>query len=442
MPRTPPYWNPGIETMPREKLEALQLERLRDLVERACRRSSFYRQLYRKAGVRPDSIKTLEDIRILPFADKFSAGNAYPFGLLMCPMSMVREVHSATTPSRQILPIYATEKDLEDWAERCARVLWMTGLRPGDIVQNAFRFGLSTGGFGFHYGALLAGMLSIPASTGGTDQQIDTILDVGVTGIAMMPSYAMFLGMRARERGIDLAREGRLKVGLFGAEPTSASMKERLGELLGLTAYGEYGMNEFLGPGMACQCLVERGMHAWADHFLLECIDPATGQPVPEGGVGELVWTWLTAEATAVIRYRSHDVSRITWQKCRCGRTHPRVRRIVGRTDGALSIGGYIVYPSKIQDVIWLFPELGRYHVILDSARGLDCLTIRAELRSGAAVTAEKIAEDLRVAIQSYVVFTPAVEIVPEGALGAKPGDPPFRILDYRRGSGRYGAGD
>ncbi len=433
------FWNPDIETMPRERLEALQLERLRDVVDRASSESPFYRELYRKAGVGTETIRTLEDVKLLPFVDKTSAASTYPFGLLMCPLSRVREVHSATTPSRQILPVYATEKDIEHWAERCARILWMAGLRPGDVLQNAFRFGLSTGGFGFHYGAMLAGMLSIPASTGGTDAQIDTILDVGVTGITMMPSYALYLGMRARERGIDLAKESRLHVGLFGAEPTSATMKARLGELLGLIAYGEYGMNGFLGPGMACQCLVERGMHAWADQFLLECIDPATGQPVTEGGVGELVWTWLTAEANAVIRYRSHDLSRITWQPCRCGRTHPRVRRIMGRTDGALSIGGYVVYPTKIQDVIWLFPELGHYHVILDSMRGLDAFTIRAEVKAGSATPMKKLAEDLKVAVKSYMVCTPIVDLVPEGALGMKPGDPPGRVLDYRYASGRYG---
>jgi phenylacetate-CoA ligase len=247
--------------------------------------------------------------------------------------------------------------------------------------------------------------------------------------------------MRAQERGIDLARESSLRVGLFGAEPTGARMKERLGELLGLTAYGEYGMNECLGPGMACQCLVERGMHAWADQFLVECVDPSTGEPVPEGGQGELVWTWLCAEATAVIRYRSHDISRITWERCSCGRTHPRVRRIIGRTDGALSIGGYIVYPSKIEDVVRLFPEFGPYHVLLDSARGLDCLTIRVEIRDGVHVSSGDMASKLKTAVRSYMTVTPVVEVMAPGTLAMDEGTS-CRILDYRKGSGRYAEAD
>ncbi len=436
-----PYWNPEIETMPRKGLEEIQTRLLKDLVQRAYNDSSFYRDLYRKAGVEPGDIRTLADVKHLPFVDKHNAREAFPVGHLMVPFSQVREVHSATTPTRQILPVYATEGDIERWGERCARILWMTGLRPGDIVQNAFRFGLSTGGFGFHYGVLTAGMTSIPASIGGTDRQIDLILDLGVTGITMMPSYAFFMGMRARERGIDLAAESGLKVGLFGAEPTSARMKERLGELLGLTAFGEYGMNEFLGPGMACQCLVERGMHAWADDFLLECVSPETGEPVPEGELGELVWTWLSAEASAVIRFRSHDISRITWERCLCGRTHPRIRRIVGRADGALSIGGYIVYPEKILDVIQLFPEFGPYHVILDSTRGLDNLVIRVEVRDGVRTQSRELASRLTTAIRSYMTVTPTVEVMPPGTLSMGEGTP-YRILDYRKGSGRYGEAD
>jgi phenylacetate-CoA ligase len=414
------YWNQEIETLPREDLEEIQLRLLRDLLDRAVRNSPFYRDLYRKAGVDPGDISTLADIRHLPFSDKHVLNDAYPKGHLMVPFSEVRETHSATTPSRLMLPVYATEKDIDRWGERCARILWMAGLRPGDIVQNAFRFGLSTGGFGFHYGAMTAGMTSVPASTGGTDRQIDLLLDLGVTGIAMMPSYAFYLGMRAKERGIDLAKE--------------------------VNSFGEYGMNEFLGPGMACQCRVERGMHAWADDFLLECVDPLTGEPVPEGSEGELVWTWLSAEATAVIRYRSHDVSRITWDRCLCGRTHPRVRRIVGRTDGALSIGGYVVYPSKIKDVVRLFPELGPFHAIIDSARGLDCFTLRVEVKDGVHVPSTELARRLSTAVRSYLTVTPAtvtpaIEMMPAGTLAMGDGTS-YRVLDYRRGSGRYGEAD
>ena len=433
------YWNEDIETMPRQDLERLQLKRLQSVVERAYSESSFYRELYQKAGVAPEDIQDLADIAKLPFVDKKSAQEAYPFGMMICELGQMRELHAATTLSRQFLPVYATEKDIDDWAERCARILWMVGLRPGDSIQNAFRFGLSTGGFGFHYGALKAGMLSIPASTGGTDRQIDLIVDLGVKAVAMMPSYGFYLAMRAFERGIDLSVEAQLKVGLFGAEPTSPRMKVRLAKLLGLKAFGEYGMNEFLGPGMACHCTLRKGMHAWADHFLVECVNPETGVSVPEGYQGELVWTWLSAEGTAIIRYRSHDLSSLTWEVCGCGRTHPRVHRIAGRTDGALSIGGYVVYPSKLQDVMGLFPEAGHFHVILDSVKGLDCMTIRAELRQDAEIDPAALAARIRSAIRSYVVVNPGVEIVPAGALAHDSDEPAYRIMDYRTGSGRYG---
>ncbi len=439
---TRPYWNRALETMPRERLEKMQARMLREVVERAYRKSIFYRDLYRDAGIMPSDIRTLEDVRKLPFVDKAAIASTYPFGMRMCDQSKVRSLHAATTTTRHIVPIFATALDLDHWAERCARILWMVGLRPGDFLQNAFRFGLSTGGIGFHLGAKRAGIISIPASTGGTDRQIDMIMDLGVQGIAMMPSYALYLGLRAQERGIDLAGESSLKVGLFGAEPTSVRMKRRLAELLGLEAFGEYGMNEFLGPGMACQCAVKHGMHAWADHYLVECIDPATGEPVAEGEPGELVWTWLNAEGTAVIRYRSHDLSEVTWEPCPCGRTHPRVRRISGRNDGALSIGGYIVYPSKIAHVMELFPEVGTFQVILDSVKGLDCFTIMVEPEKGAEVDPVRLAGRLQSAVKSYVVCTPMVHVVPRGSLGLVGADPPYRIIDYRRSSGRYGGAE
>jgi len=183
-------------------------------------------------------------------------------------------------------------------------------------------------------------------------------------------------------------------------------------------------------------------MHAWADHFLVECIDPATGEPVPEGNSGELVWTWLSAEGTAVIRYRSHDISRVLWKECLCGRTHPRIRRITGRTDDALSIGGYIVYPSRLRDVMLLFPEVGPFQVSLDSVKGLDCFSVKVELREGVDIDPVVLTKRISSAVCSYLVCTPLVEVVPRGSLGLEGVDPPFRVIDYRRSSGRYGAGD
>jgi phenylacetate-CoA ligase len=447
-----PYFDPRAETMPREALEEMQGRLLRDLVARACERNPFYRRLYREAGVRPADIRSVSDVRRLPFTDKRAVQDAYPFGLLLCERPLLRELHAGTSPRKQILPVWATAGDLAAWAARCARILWMAGLRPGHRIQNAFRFGLSTGGFGFHYGAQAMGMLSLPASTGGTDAQIDALVDLEVDAIAMMPSYAMYLGMRAQERGIDLALRGKLKVGLFGAEPYSAQMKGRLEELLGLVSFNEYGMNEFLGPGMAAECPRREGLHAWADHFLLECVDPASGEPVAEGEAGELVWTHLSAQAMGVIRYRSHDLSRVTRDVCACGRTHPRFTPIGGRSDEVLSIGGYVVYPSRFAEVISSFRELGRFAVILDSVRGLDRLTLRVEAKPAAApgdAASRHLRARVEEAVRSYVGVTPRVELVEPGDLGLErrrterpagaEGRPHFRIIDYRKGSGRYG---
>ncbi len=450
------FWNPEIETMPREALEDIQAGLLRSLVERAYEKSPFYASLFRQAGVAPSDIRELSDVRKLPFTDKRSVAGTYPFGLLLAETADLREVHAGTTHHRQILPVWATQKDLDDWGERCARHLWMTGLRPGDSIQNAFRFGLSTGGFGFHYGARKMGMLSIPASTGGTDHQIDALVDLGVTAITMMPSYAMFLGMRAAERGIDLARDGALKVGLFGAEPYSAETKAKLTEVLGLEAFNEYGMNEFLGPGMACECPLHQGLHAWVDHILLECVDPETGEPVKEGAPGDLVWTNLAAEAMGFIRYRSHDLSRVHWEKCACGRTHPRIQPIGGRSDEILSIGGYVVYPQRFEEVLGTFPQLGAFHVLLDSVKGLDALTLRVEMNEEEVpqtAAVKRLRERVAEAVKSYVGVTPRVDLVSCGALhldrpGDRPGGRPggragegarFRVLDYRKGSGKYG---
>ncbi len=447
------YFDPRAETMPRGALEELQGRLLRDTVARAYERNPFYRRLYDQAGVRPADIRSVEDVRRLPFTDKRAVQDTYPFGLLVCDRPLLRELHAGTSPRKQILPVWATAGDLAAWAQRCARILWMTGLRPGDRIQNAFRFGLSTGGFGFHYGAQAMGMLSLPASIGGTDAQIDSLVDLEVDAIAMMPSYAMYLGMRAQERGIDIALRGNLRVGLFGAEPYSVEMKGRLEELLGLAAFNEYGMNEFLGPGMAAECPRRQGLHAWADHFLLECVDPATGESAPEGPggqEGELVWTHLSAEAMAVIRYRSHDLSRVTREVCACGRTHPRFTPIGGRSDEVLSIGGYVVFPSRFAEVLASFPALGHFAVILDSARGLDRLALRVETKEGAVPddeAARRLGARVEEAVRSYVGVTPRVELVPAGELGMeKPGaaeaggeGPLYRVLDYRKGSGRYG---
>ncbi len=377
------YWNEEIETMPREKLQALQLKRLKEVVKKAYENNRFYRLLYDEAGVHPEDIKSLSDLSKLPFIQKDTVRDAYPYGMLISPIEQCVEMHATSGTTGKSVPVFATRRDLDHWAEVNARELWMVGLRPGDILQNAYGYGLPTGGFGFHYGAMKLGAMVIPTGTGQTQRQIETIMDYGVTAICMTPSYAQYLGQKALEQGIDLTKQSKLKIGLFGAEPWPLATRYKIEELLGITAYDEFGMTEFLGPGMSCECEARQGMHTWADTFLVECINPETGQPVPDGQEGELVWTWLTSEGTAMIRYRSRDLSSVCWEDCPCGRTHPKIAPIKGRTDDAVVIGGLIVFPSQIEDILGSFPEIGaNFRLYVDrNVRGLDYFTLSIELK-------------------------------------------------------------
>lgn len=409
--------------MPKDKLQALQLKRLKALVERTYHQNSFYRQLYDEAGVKPGDLRHLEDVRRLPFLEKRTVRDAYPYGMALAAPGEAVELHATSGTTGKLVPVFATKKDLERWTELNARELWMVGLRPGDILQNAYGYGLPTGGFGFHYGALAMNLLCIPTGTGQTDRQIDFILDFGVTAICMTPSYGLYLGQKALERGINLARESKLRIGLFGAEPWPWSTRLKLEELFGITAYDEYGMTECLGPGMSCECQVRDGMHTWADAFLVECINPVTGEWIQEGEEGELVWTWLTGDGTAVIRYRSRDLSRLWWEeKCPCGRTHPKIGAIKGRTDDAVSIGGLVVFSSQVEDALARFPEMGaNFRLIVESARNLDRCTLKCEVSDRVFLAdngrVESLCGEIARTVQGICGITPRVELVPADSL-------------------------
>jgi phenylacetate-CoA ligase len=348
-------FDPVAETLAPGALRALQLERLQGAVAAACDGSTVYRDLCRVAGVEPADVRTLDDVRLLPFIDKHTLRDTYPAGLRICGLETIIEVHSTSGTTGKPTPIWATQHEMDAWALRNARTVWMVGLRPHDLLQNCFGYGLPTS-VGLQYGAQRAGVGVVPAGIGRQELLIDLIMDLGVTAICTTPSYGLYLADKARERGIDLARDSKLRIGLFGAEPWPESGRDRLTEAMGVDPFNEYGMGEFLGPGMAAECPAKNGMHVWSDHLLVECIDPETCAPVPDGAAGELVWTSLTSDSTAMIRYRSHDISSLTWEPCPCGRTHPRIGRITGRSDDALSVGGLVVFPSQIEEVLLRFP--------------------------------------------------------------------------------------
>src|SRR5579884_352800 len=421
------YFNEEMETMPKDKLKALQLQRLQAIVERAYHQNQFYRNLYDEAGVKPSDIKSLEDIQKLPFLEKKTVRAAYPYGMALRGIGGeggAVEVHATSGTTGKSVPVFATKKDIEYWADLNARELWMTGMRPGDILMNCYGYGLATGGFGFHYGAMAMNAMAIPMGSDARqyDRMIDFILDFGVTAMCMTPSVGLYVGNKARERGVDF-KDSKLKIGLFGAEPWPWETRLKLEELFNITAYDEFGMTEFLGPGMTCECEERDGMHAWADAFLVECIDPQTGEPCADGEEGELVWTWLNSDGTAMIRYRSRDLSRVWWDEhCACGRTHPKIGSIKGRTDDAVPIRGLVVFPSQVEAALVRFPEAGaNFRMIVDSRDGLDTFDLKVEVKEMAVLEEEHrvkmLQQEMAAAVKSITGNTPHVQLVPPDSL-------------------------
>ncbi|MBE3558175.1 MAG: phenylacetate--CoA ligase [Ktedonobacteraceae bacterium] len=421
------FFNEEIETLPKEKLKALQLKRLQAIVERAYHQNRFYRKLYDEAGVKPTDIQSLEDIRKLPFLEKKTVRQAYPYGTAFVspggPQGAV-ELHATSGTTGKSVPVFATKQDIAYWAELNARELWMVGVRPGDVLLNCYGYGLPTGGFGFHYGAQAMDVMAIPMGSDARqyERMLDFIVDFGVKAFCMTPSVGLYLGTKARERGVDFTQTS-LKIGLFGAEPWPWETRMKLEELFHITAYDEFGMTEFLGPGMTCECEVRDGMHAWADAFLVECIDPETGEPLEEGQEGELVWTWLAADGTAMIRYRSRDLSRTWWEeRCACGRTHPKIGAIKGRTDDAVSIRGLIVFPSQVEAALVKFPETGtNFRIIVDRHNDLDTFDLKVEVKDSAILLSPErvrlLQHEMAAAVKSITGNTPRVELVPAESL-------------------------
>ncbi len=416
------YFNEEMETLGKSQLQRIQLERLQTMVARAYSQNPFYRRLYDEAGVQPSDIRALEDIQKLPFLEKKTVREAYPYGMALTQpggRGGALELHATSGTTGKSVPVFATKKDIEYWGELNARELWMTGFRPGDILLNCYGYGLATGGFGFHYGAMAMDMLTIPMGSDARqyDRMLDFIVDFGVTGMCMTPSVGLYVGNKARERGVNFA-ETKLKIGLFGAEPWPWETRLKLEELFSITAYDEFGMTEFLGPGMTCECEMRDGMHAWADAFLVECIDPETGEWVPEGQDGELVWTWLSAEGTAMIRYRSRDLSRMWWdERCACGRTHPKIGAIKGRSDDAVSIRGLIVFPSQVEAALVKFPETGaNFRIIVDKRDGLDTFDLKVEVKEVALLEDEaralRLTRAMAESVKTVTGNSPKVELV------------------------------
>ncbi|MHB0871417.1 MAG: phenylacetate--CoA ligase family protein, partial [Chloroflexota bacterium] len=345
------FWDQEHETLPRAEMEALQLERLQRKVREVYEKVPFYRRALRERKVGPGDIRSLEDLAKLPFTGKTDFRDNYPFGLLAVPLKEVVRIHGSSGTTGKPTVVGYTRADIDLWSEVMARTLAIGGVTDEDVVQNAYGYGLFTGGLGFHYGAERLGATVIPISGGNTKRQIMLIQDMGSTVITCTPSYSLFLAETARQMGVD-PRDLPLRVGFFGAEPWSYRMREEIEAELGITALDVYGLSEIIGPGVAQECPHKRGLHIFEDHFLPEVVDPETGEPLPDGHRGELVFTTLTKEALPVLRYRTRDITSLHREPCPCGRTLVRMDKVTGRTDDMLIVRGINVFPSQIEAVL------------------------------------------------------------------------------------------
>ena len=429
----------AVETMPHRQLEAMQLTRLKQTVERAYAKVPHVRGKLDAAGVKPEQIKTLADIARIPFSTKADLRDNFPFGLFAVPREEVLRIHASSGTTGKPTVVGYTRADLDLWSDLMARSLACMGARPGDIFHNAYGYGLFTGGLGFHYGAERLGLTTVPVSGGATERQVRLMQDFGARILGATPSYALNIAEVAHGMGVDL-RKLSLRFGCFGAEPWSDAMRAELEAKLGIKAQDIYGLSEIIGPGVASECHeAQSGLHIWEDHFLAEVIDPDTGQVLPPGTTGELVLTTLTKEALPMLRYRTRDITQLVQEPCICGRTHRRMMRVTGRSDDLLIIRGVNVYPSQVEAFLVGFPGLApHYQIVLTRDGPLDAMTLEVELATPLATLAPpdetfvaKIAGDVRSHIKSMVGVTCDVVLKAPGEVPRSQGKA-VRVKDLR----------
>ena len=425
------------ETMPREALEALQLKRLQAVVERVYHLVDFYRRRMDQMGVKPEHIRTLADLKELPFTTKQDLRDNYPYGMFAVPMEQVVRIHASSGTTGKPTPVAYTQRDLDTWSELMARTLAATGAHRGDIVHIAYGYGLFTGGLGVHYGAERLGAAVIPVSGGQTRRQIMLIQDFGPTVICCTPSFALYLAEVGQEMGVEFAKT-KLRIGIFGAEPWTEGMRQEIEKRLHLDALDIYGLSEILGPGVAIECLeAKSGLHIFEDHFLPEIINPATLETEPAGATGELVITTLTKEAFPLLRYRTRDVTSLNYAPCKCGRTIGRISRFQGRSDDMLIIRGVNVFPSQIESVLMETPGVApHYQLIVDRQGQLDTLEVQVEVDETAFSDEVKqlqaLAQGIQRKIKDYFTVSVKVKLVEPQSIPRSEGKAK-RVIDRRQ---------
>ncbi|MFP5258443.1 MAG: phenylacetate--CoA ligase family protein [Acidobacteriota bacterium] len=427
------YYDPA-ETLSRLEIERLQLKRLRWTLAQAAK-SPFYGRRYAELGFDPASVETLADVRRIPFTAKQDLRDSYPDAMLAMPVSEMVRMHASSGTTGTPTVIYHTQKDLDWWASLMARCMHMAGLRRTDVFQNMSGYGLFTGGLGIHYGAERLGCLTIPAGAGNSHRQIKLLTDFKVTGIHIIPSYALYLSAVFAELGID-PKSLALRIALVGAEPYTEETRQRLQDLYGIKAYNSYGLSEMNGPGVAFECQEQHGMHVWEDAYLAEIVDPISGEPVPDGELGELVMTTLGREGMPIVRYRTRDMTRFLTEPCPCGRIHRRIDRLHGRCDDMIIIKGVNIFPMQIERVLMAMPEVGQdYQIVLERDGYIDNIRVRVEIRD------EYFVEDMRqlgalqkriaARLRDELLVTPKVELVERNSLPKTEGKA-ARVLDTR----------
>lgn len=432
------YYQPEIETMSREELEALQLERLKSLVARVYEKIPFYKESFDAAGVAPEDIKSLDDITKLPFTVKQDLRDAYPFKMFAVPRSEVLRVHCSSGTTGTATVVGYTKRDLEVWGDCFARFLYAADCDKNSTIQIAYGYGLFTGGLGAHNGGETAGCTVLPMSTGNTKRQIRLMDDFDVDCLCCTPSYALNIADLAYEEGYNPAKDFHVHSAVLGAEPCSEGMRKEIERKLGVRVHDIYGLSEVMGPGVACECEKQNGLHVCEDHFIIEVVDPKTLQPVPDGEWGEVVFTTLSKECSPLIRYRTRDISRILVGECECGRTFRRMDRIAGRTDDMLIIRGVNVFPSQIEEEIVSFPEIAaQYQLILTTKGTLDHVQLQVEtvpdFPFDEVRRLEKLKKDLQKALKDNLQVAVEVKIVEPKTIERSEGKAK-RIIDLREG--------
>ncbi|MCX7822740.1 MAG: phenylacetate--CoA ligase [Syntrophobacterales bacterium] len=436
MSRDKEFWNEEVETLSPGEIEALQEDRFLRMVKQAWE-SPFYRQQWIRAGIDPEDIKGIEDLRKLPFTTKQDLRDFYPHGFLCVPKDRLVRVHISSGTTGQATAVFYTRADIAAWAELMARCMYMTGARPGDVFQNMTGYGLFTGGLGFHYGAELLGLLTVPSGAGNSKRQLQLMKDLGTTIIHIIPSYALRFMDYLNENGVEPRKDLNLRIAYLGAEPYSEEVRRRVEEFYGVKVYNSYGLSEMNGPGVAFECSYQKGMHIWEDAYIVEVVDPETGEPVPEGEIGELVLTTINREGMPLVRYRTRDLTRILPGSCPCGRNHRRIDRIQGRSDDMFIVKGVNIFPIQVEQVLMAIPEVGtNYRIVLKREKNVDEMIVQVEVTDRIFIEDMRELNRLKGKIQhelkSELLITPLVELVEPNGLPREEGKA-VRLIDLRK---------